>query len=95
MVKPMSTYISMMNLEIGLLVLLPIGLDASIVNKTVIITIINMNPMAPLLALQASYYVRKCAKESRCRMCKYYKNDYDKCKGNHKPYEYRDYCPEL
>lgn len=54
-----------------------------------------MNPMAPLLALQASYYVRKCAKESRCRRCKYYKGDYDKCKGNHKPFEYRDYCSEI
>ena len=85
----------MMRLGIIVLALLPIGLAVSIVNKTVIITTINMFPIAPLVALQTYYYVRKHDKESRCRMCKYYKNDYDKCKGNHKPYEYRDYCPEL
>ena len=49
----------------------------------------------PLLALQTAYYARKTAKQNRCKLCKYYKGEYDKCKGNHKPFEYRDYCSEI
>ena len=53
-----------------------------------------MTNIAPFLALQAYYTIRKSRKLGQCEGCKYYKGMSKKCKDGKIPELDWKYCPE-